>query len=534
MRRVLLASFTLLLAVVGVAAWFVHDANRFKSPLKAYAEREFGVPITIRGDLEWRLGPGLGLMASGLHTVYAGRAWTIDRLLLRPQLLSILRGPTAPTEWRIAGIDIDNLNVAAGGGNLRAERLVLRDMGLRGAARLTAKLVYSKDAWVPIQIELDGAVAYAGGRLRVSDMVFKVPGADGACNLEVLASQSNTSAGVGLPRFAQPDEGTIAPVDIMRAYDWDGRCDFHRIALATEAVENAQAVLDNKQGGSIVSVRAPSFLGGEAQLQMVIRAGQTSLAWEIEPHLAGVDSLRLGAVLGVDSVIAAPLDLSGRIGMAGNSAKELAASLDADMRFATGAGTINVDWIAAPLAEIGGRLGSPAPILVTAPKLDAATEPPTASASMEATPAPRTTFNYENLSGRWRAAGERNHLTVALDGASFEVEGNYRLLEDRMDLVGVATFGESAKQWGLPLSPGVAALPIHFRCGGTLGKPECRLDATRTIFGGAVDKGRTKADEFINSFVPEDYRERARSLLDSLDSDVDDALVGLKQRLDRH
>ena len=517
MSRFLLAVFALIAALVGVAVWIGHDANRFKPALVGYMEREIGSPVEIRGDLEWRLRPGLGLMASDIHAVYAGRAWTVERLLLQPELVSMLRNPTTLADWRIARIDIDGLNVAVGAGHLRIRQLALRGPHFASEAAFAVKAEYGKAAQAPVPIELDGVIALSTGRLRVSNTAFRLPSAGGVCDLEILAaeigppmpmgvaspSQIGRDAGVGRQGSTsqrpdlRPIASTILPVELMRAYDWDGRCDIHRLSLGAEVVESTQVVLDNKNGGSIVSWRAASFLGGEAQLQMVVRAGQAPVGWEIEPHLSGVDSHRLGLAFGMDSVVSAPLDLSGAIGLAGDSPQDLAPSLDADVRFSTSAGTLNLDWIAAPLASIGDRLG--------------------AGGEM-------AELRYEKLTGRWRATGERNRLNIDLDSASLEVEGDYWILKDQLDLIGAVTFSESAQRWGLPLPPGIAALPFHFRCRGALGRPDCRLDPRRTFLGGTVDKGRAKADEFINSFVPEDYRGRARSLLDSLGSRAEDSL----------
>ncbi len=532
MRRVPLAVCALLAAVVGVAVWFVRDANRFKPVLIAQAEQALGMSIDVRGGLEWRLRPGVGLLASDLHVRHQGRAWVIDRLLLRPQWLSIIRNPTTFANWRIVNVDVDGLSVAVGGGNLRAHRLELRDIGLAGPVPFTAKLAYTRNARAPIRIEFDGAVMFAPRRFRASNLIFKLPHGDGICNLEVLVPTSlaevrawpDTQAAVASPAASVPGlaavsqansaspqaPGTVRPnrqqaaaqpallpLDIMRGYDWDGHCEIHRLALASEAVETVRIVLDNKEGGSIVSVRAPSFLGGSARLQMVVRAGQTPVVWEVAPHLAGVDSRRLGAAFGVASVIAAPLNLNGAVGMEGNTAAALASSLDADIRFATGAGTIDVDWLAVPLARI------------------VESQPQAVAAE------PATVYGYQTLTGRWRATGERHRLNISLDGASLALAGSYRMLADQLALRGALTLGDSAKRWGLPLPPGVTALPFHFHCGGALGRPDCRLDAQRTFLGGTVDKARAKADEFINSFVPEDYRERARSLLDSLRSQVE-------------
>ncbi len=581
MRRLLIILSILFLAFVGIAAWFVQDANRFKTALVAYAEREIGIPMEIRGGLEWRLQPWPGLMARDLHMAHRGRMWTVDELFLRPKFTSMARNPTTPANWEIAEIAIGNLNVDAMGGNLRAQHLRLRDIRLGGAVPLEAKLVHTHATRAPIDIALRGTLMFTADRLRMDNLAFKLPNADGICDLEVLGPAAadtptpraiapspqtpQTAPIIGPPASPQPGGNTqtnrrgetpqtaedtflppdsvrspeeparlrngdaeeadaILPLDFMRAYDWDGRCDFHRLRFATELVENAHVVLDNKEGSSVVSARAPSALGGEAQLQMVVHAAQTPVAWEIEPHLANVDGLRLGRALGMEGPIAAPLSLNGRIGMAGNTAYELAETLDADIRFATGAGTVTLDfdWILAPLAEIIDQSPIPAP---GTPHFGSEYHSPHTPAPANSEPTPSATFNYESLSGAWRGTGERHRLGLALDGLSLEAEGTYHLPKDQLGLLGVLTLGESAQRWGLPLPPSVAALSFHFRCGGGLGRPDCRLDAERTFLGTAADRGRAKADEFIDGFVPEGYRGRARSLLDYLESGVDSALL---------
>ena len=495
MRRILLIAFALLVVAAGFVVWFVQDANRLKLALVAGLERVTGVPVEIRGDLAWRFGPRLWLVAEGLYATHDGRAWSAGRLAVRPDLASLVRNPGTPHRWRIEEAVVRDLAVNDAGGDLvRAPRLGIRNVGLGNISPLEARIVYLPEGGQPVEAALAGILVVEPDRLSARDFSFRMPGASGTCDLQAMPN------GKLWPPLA-PVENGILPVDILRAYDWDGRCDIERIERRGEAIENAVLVLDNKEGGSILSVDAPDFLGGQAQLEVTVLADTSPITWDVRPVLHGVDSRRLAAWLGGGSLIAAPVDYGGDIRMAGNTPTALAATINANTRFSTGPGEIDGSALAAPLAEVSALLDSGDSAMAVPGK-----------------------FRYENLRGAWTIDGERHTLDLSLDSLGLQAKGDYRVAEDQLDLRGVIDPGESIEQWGLRFPPALAGAPFHFRCRGSAADPGCRLDAKRTLLGAGASQGGDLARELVDEHVPEEYRAAARSLLDSLEAEVDAAL----------
>ena len=494
MRRLLLIAFAVLLSLALAAAWFVQDANRFKPAVVAYIERETGLPVEIRGNLEWQLLPRLRLAAEDLYTLHDGRTWLLERLVLRPDVGSVIDNPESPGNWHIAGLDVEGLATEDGRGVVRVERLTLREIGLDSPAPLEARLMVTAGGFPPFEASLAGFLTVAADRVRVRDLSYRMPNASGICNFEAMP---NGKLWPPLPR----QENAILPLQFMRAYDWDGRCDLEQAAYAGETIENAHVVLDNKEGGSIVTVRAPAFLGGEAQVEMIVRADRSPVTWEVQPVLARVDSARLAVWLGGGSLITALVDYGGTIRMTGNTPAALASSVSGETRLATGAGELDCSRFLAPLAEAATLLDSSRP----APALPAM-------------------FDYEKLTGRWIVEGQRHTLDLALDGLKLEARADYPLFADELKLRGVVTLGDSTEQWGLHPGSALAGVPFHFQCAGAVGDPQCGLDARRTLMGAAASRGSEKADDLIEKHVPEEYREAARSLLDALKVNVDKAL----------
>ena len=264
MRRILLVAFAVLLSLALLATWFIQDANRLKPGLAAYIERETGLPVEIRGNLEWQLLPRIRLAAEDLHGIHDGRTWSLERLVLRPDAGSLIRNLESPGDWRIAGLDVEGLVLEGGRTDIRVSRLTLHGLGLDSPAPLEARVTLMPEGRAPVEVSLAGLLTLSAERVRVRELAYRMPDASGTCNVEAMP---NGKLWPPLPK----QENAILPLEFMRAWDWDGRCDLTRTAYAGELIENAHVVLDNKEGGSIVRLRAPSFLGGEAQVEMIVR-----------------------------------------------------------------------------------------------------------------------------------------------------------------------------------------------------------------------------------------------------------------------
>lgn len=494
MRRILIIALAVLVLAAGFVLWFVRDADRFKPALVTQLERATGIEVEVRGDLAWRFMPDLWLTAAGLHAIHEGRAWSVERLAVRPDVFSLIRNPGTPDRWRVDEAVVRDLGLEDERGLIRAPRLIVRNIGLGNPASVAARIVYTPENRQPVEVAVAGTLTVETDRFSARDLSFRMPAAAGRCDLQAMPN------GKLWPPL-EPVENSILPIGIMRAYDWDGRCGIERIEHQGETIENAVIVLDNKEGGSILSVDAPDFLGGRAQLEVVLRADGPTVAWDLRPVLHGVDSRRLAAWLGGGSLIAAPVDYGGIVRMEGNTPKALAASIDANTSLSAGPGEIDGSAFVAPLAEVSALLDSGNSAMAVPAKL-----------------------HYESLSGAWIVDGERHRLDLALDSLRLEANGDYLVAEDKLDLRGVIDPGDSIEQWGLRFPPALAGAPFHFRCRGSAADPRCRLDAKRTLLGAGAAEGGAVARELIDVHVPEEYRDAARSLLDSLETQVDAAL----------
>ena len=494
MRGLLFAAAALLAVLAGLGAWFVLDANRLKPSLEAHLERAAGTRVEVRGGLTWRFMPRMWLVAEGLRAADDGRVWSVQRLELRPGFFSLVLNPLSPDRWRIDQAVVRRLAVDDAGDRIEAPRLSVHNIGLGEPAAVSARVVYLPEGGQPLEATLDGIFTVEPERLGVRDLSFRLPGAAGRCDLQAMPNGK-----LWPPRAPLPNE--LLPVHIMRTYDWDGRCDLERVGRRGEAVEQAVVVLDNKEGGSVVSVDAPDFLGGSAQLEAIIRADASPVTWQVRPVLAGVDSRRLANWLGGVSLIAAPVDFGATISMSGNTPAVLAASLAGDAWLSTGPGEIDAGALTAPLTQAMALLDSGG-----------------------AAPAVPATLAYENLRGTWSVEGARHRLELAVDSLEAEAHGYYLVDEDRLELRGVADPGDRVERWGLPLAPALAGAPFHFLCRGSAADPRCRLDVRRTLLGAGAAEGGSAARELIDRHVPEEYQAAARSLLGSLEDEVDAAL----------
>ncbi len=490
----LYTALALVLAVAGWLAWFVQDADRFKPALLAELEKGTGIHVEIRGGLAWQFMPTPWLVAEGLHATHLDRAWSAERLAVRPDFVSLVGNPRDPDRWRIEEALVRELEVEGEGGLLRAPRIGVRNVGLGEPSGLEARLVYTAPAREPLEATIDGTLLLETDRYSVRDLSLQMRDATARCDMQAMPN------GRLWPPLA-PLENSVLPIEFMRAYDLDGRCEIERIEYGGENFENVTVVLDNKEGATVLSVDAPDFLGGAAQLEAIVRVNSLPVTLDLSPVLLEVDSHRLAAWLGSESPIGAPVDFGGAIRMRGNTPAALAASIDADTRFSTGPGEIDGSLLTEPLSEAAELLNPGGK--------------PTAAPAM---------LNYERLNGAWVVDGERHRLNVALDSLRVEARGDYRVKEDRLKLLGSIDPGDSIEQWGLPLAPALAGVRFHFRCRGSAADPRCRLDAKRTLLGAGAAEGNAVAKELVDRHVPEELRAAAHSLLDSLEAKVDAAL----------
>ncbi len=490
MHRLVLIGCAALLAVACWAAWFLWDANRLKPALADTIERETGIPVEIKGSLEWQFIPRLWLAADDLYAVHSGRTWSLERLVLRPDIASLIRNPVALDHWRLEGLALRNLVVADAHHRLRASRLTLRNIGPDNPAALEAEITYTPRARPPIEVSLAGTFAVATDRVRVRNLAFRTPNASGVCNVVAMPNGKPSPP-------EQRQENAAFPLAIMRTYDWDGRCDFEQVGHAGETIENAYVVFDNKEGGSIVMAHAPAFLGGEAQLEVVVQAAPAATTWQFRPRLSGVNSRALANLLGVNSPVAAALDYQANVRMTGNTPTALLASINAQSRFSTGPGELDSAWLAKPLSEIAGFIRR-----------------------SDGRPGFPNSLQYQRLDGSWNVEGTAHRADLTLDNLEISVRGDYWIAEDRIDAQAELRFGSGGEHAAFEVGPPLAGMPFRFRCQGAGSDPACELDVADALLG----VFGTAADTIVQEYFPEEQQDSARSLLNewiqALGSDV--------------
>ncbi len=156
------------LAAAGAAAgvYLLQDPNRFKPELEAMIERQSGIPLTIGGDLSWRLWPPLSLSAAGLSARHQGQDWHVGRLTLELDAVKVLSNPE---HWEVHSLMLNDVTVRQEGGVLTLDEPARAYPGTAGAVQRTPGLRTSRRP-----------AAHSADPGRQREHRPPIPGADGA------------------------------------------------------------------------------------------------------------------------------------------------------------------------------------------------------------------------------------------------------------------------------------------------------------------------------------------------------------------
>lgn len=497
-RRVLMVLLIVLLLGGALLLYWVQDANRFKPELQALLAQQSGIPVTIEGDLSWRLWPPLVLTAKAITADHEDQQWSVGSLALDLDVMTVLRTQDVD-QWRIQALQLSNVTMLEDSDRLHIDALELRDFSLGKPSPLTATLDYTPDAAsdtssaIPLQI--DTLVTYhpEPQKIEFTEAEFTTDGASGVCALTVLPVADPGP----LP---EPADDDLINVATLRSFDWQGQCELHSLAMGERQFDDGTVSLTN-QGATADSVlQIPQFFGGQATVRVVIDASRAPVRWQVTPKLIDVDSEQLMQWLDQSLPWMAALAYNGSIALTGNTEAQLLTSMTGETTFDGGQGTISISKIKQPMLRIATLLKEPERISRW-PDL----------------------WNYQRLLGNWRIQGREHSLNFALDNLTVTADGSYDVLQDEMDMLAELQFTTLPDGQMFDVNPLLMDLPIPVRCVGSAEAPKCALvaDAARRIVAKVLTSDensalRAKINEKIDKEVPEQYREAARGLLDLL------------------
>lgn len=496
-RRLRLALLTLavLLVVSGATlALLLQDANRFKPRLETLVEAQTGVPVEIAGDLSWRLWPPLTLNARDLIADHEGRSWQAGELTLHLDLFKVMG---AADDWQVESITLTDLVMRQPGSLVEVARARIDDLAANRPAAITADLNYTAGDQPAVPVRLDGRLQVdpQTGDLALIDTRIETDMAQGTCNA--------TASPASHPLLTPPEArvaNEIVPVAVFRSYDWRGDCLLDWLIVDERRFEQVSARLRNTAGNSVFELTVPQFFGGRALAEIAIDAARTPVRWAVTPTLTDVDSVELLAWLDQRLQWAAPLAYGGTLTFEGNTTDALLASMSGETRFDGGQGHINIAKIRTQLLTLAAMFNE--------------------SERIESWP---EVWHYQRFLGRWRIDRQQHQLDFALDNLSVTGKGDYHPASDEMDMLLELVFANDPQWPVFPIHPMLYDLPIPIRCQGALADPTCRLDSAaaqrvvaRALAGGEDNELRARVEEKIDTEVPAQYRDAARSLLDML------------------
>lgn len=490
--RILLIGLVVVVVVLGAAAAFLlQDPNRFKPRLEALIAEQTGVPVTIGGDLGWRLWPPVSLSAADVRAEPEGQRWQLGRLTLRLDAIAALRDPE---QWRVESLTVRDAVLEQEGSVLTVSEARLSELTPNRPAPLAAELSYAAEGGEPVPVSVRGAVTLNPDTLGVTlaDAHVITPAAEGVCDVEALPVADPVPG-------PEPREDDLIPVALFRAWSWSGECLLDRVQVDDRRFANVHVELDNAAGESKVLVRAPEFFGGEAVADIAVDAASTPVRWTVTPTLTEVDSQALMAWLDQRLDWVASLAYGGTLRFEGNTTEALVASMSGATAFDGGQGRIDISTIRNQALALATMLNE--------------------GERVQRWP---EMWDYQRLVGEWRIDGRRHELEAALDNLGLSAEGVYDPLSDELDMLLTLVFTDDPALPVFELNPLLYDLPIPVRCRGTLAEPSCRVDqqvAQRIVaeaLSGENSALRGTLERKIEEDVPEEYRDAARSLLDVL------------------
>lgn len=497
-RRLLLLAGLLLLIVAIAAGFVLSNPNRFKAELQALLVEQTGVPLKIRGDLDWRLLPPLVLTAQDVHAEQTDQQWTIGSLALDLDVMTVIRTRDV-NSWRVQALELSDVTLLQDGDKIEVHTARLADFSLGQPAAAAAEISYTADYEradaTTLPISVDGFVTYHADpqRIELTDTDFATDGAAGTCTATFVPIENPGP----LPEESDDD---LVNVATFRSFDWNGECRLTQLVVNERDFEHGVVTFVNKGGVAGTILEVPEFFGGEAKLRLVTDASQNPVRWQLSPTLTGVDSQQLIAWLDQQLQWIAPLAYGGSLEFTGNTQAELLASMRGSTTFDGGQGRISVSEIKAPLLRAATLLNEPERVAAW-PEL----------------------WDYQKLAGTWNVNGTQHVLDLALDNLKIAANGTYDLATDHLDMLAELQFATLAEGQMFDVNPLLMDLPIPVHCVGPVDAPKCSLpaDAAKQLLSKVLTSDensamRAKLDETIEEKVPEEYRDAARGLLDLL------------------
>jgi hypothetical protein len=575
MRKFVYLVVGLVLLMVVLLVWTLANPNRFKPELTEIIRDQTGLQVTFGGDLRWQFWPPIKLEAENVTADWQGDTERplvrVGRLTLDTALGALL---STDPQLVVNGIEIDDLEVwliehADGTTNWTPRQVETPGVPVApvaespqiadGAAednpadteanadtdiaevpwqlrhvRVTdGKIHYRADAQYDLMITHFDLVDVAPSRpigfstqARLSDasqswdidangvitvaadpkptLTFELELAE----LVIPADSSHAARAVGVPigflvataAAVIADDPPILPLQGMRDVNWQGSLVIDRVLYETDTFEDVRFTTSNTDGMLRNAASIPEFFGGTANLQFDIDARTDRPRWTVRPDLTGIDSKALLESLDNDLVWRAPMLLQGELEMIGNRRSELIASIKGDMKFDGGKGEIDIRTLKQPLLGLA-KLFNRTRYIATWPN----------------------TLGYQYFVGDWHVDGIRHRIRMTLDNVSIASEGTYDPATERLDMLTTLTFDGNAQYQSLAINPELMDIPIPMRCTGNLDDPRCRLDEQQSkrmvatvLRSSANSQTRAELEKKIDKEVPEEYRDRARGLLDKL------------------
>lgn len=253
LRTLLVALILVALLIAGAAAWvlLVLDPNDYKSRIVEFAQRQ-GVTLDIRGDLDWRLLPRIGLRIESTSLRSArGEFPAID---LEAATLSMAWLPLLRGEPRIEALSVDGAEI----------RIVNRDQAAVAAAAPMAAAPHSEKAAAGEA----GSVAIGVRAVDISDARVIVAGPAGDRVLEDLRFAGRDMVLDGSPfpielEFRYRDPAMPMPVDVTL----EAELGFDQQKLLAQA-RDAKLKLTPEQRPAIEASCAVRFDGGQGALDI--------------------------------------------------------------------------------------------------------------------------------------------------------------------------------------------------------------------------------------------------------------------------
>ncbi len=481
----------LMLVVIVVAAalfWWIQDANRLKPQLESLLSESLEMPVTIDGDVAWKLWPPIYATAQNLTADDGESKYAVSSLQLRVTFVDLFSGVS---DWQVSSLKLQNVDITSTTGATHLDRLNITD--------------YQPGAWASLIAEgaSDGtSFNVIGDFLHADEESFKVTGrnlrvstGDVTAECEGVLTEASTEVAA-----RDPQTDTLLPLDLIEAYRWTAECNIPQFTANDTTFTDISVQLLNDDEHMRTALSVPNFFNGAATFLLTNQVTNETASWSLQPAVSGAHTQPLMTWLGKPLDWQGELELDGTLKARGNTLPEIMRSLSGIINYDGGEGDIDISEIKQQVASLA-RYTKEASSVNNWPD----------------------TWHYKHFVGAWRIDGRNQRMDFALDNLTVLAEGQVDLLQDQLDMDASMTFGDDDEYTKFDVNPLLVGLPIPAQCRGSLAEAQCKLDQSQALknVGRALSSGegtalRSKLEEKIDEEVPEQYRDAARSLLDLL------------------